>query len=323
MTASPALFQESIPADEPAKIAKLIELQQALHQRSGAPTKRAQHPKHHGLLHGEMIVSDAFDSDLKVGLFALPGRYPIVARCSNGLAFDDSQKDVHGLAIRIRGLENGQIQDLLAIDQSEFFIRNLDVYQALLEAKLNGGGRAGTLGRYLMASWNPLQWRFHDASLLLKIGQTLESFLATDYFSTTPYRLGPLAVKFRIKFVVPGGLIMQGGSQEDKLGVRLAAQLQRGPVVATLSFQKQQDPKTEPTEDPTVPWKTPWREVATLNFHQGQVPNAVENMQEAEELEFNPWHCLDEHQPLGAINRARKPIYEALVKQRKSSQPTS
>ena len=35
-----------------------------------------------------------------------------------------------------------------------------------------------------------------------------------------------------------------------------------------------------------------------------------------ENLSFNPWHCLPEHKPLGAVNRARKRIYAEISRRR-------
>jgi hypothetical protein len=36
----------------------------------------------------------------------------------------------------------------------------------------------------------------------------------------------------------------------------------------------------------------------------------------AEKIAFNPWNTLQEHQPLGGMNRARKHIYTELAKLR-------
>jgi hypothetical protein len=36
----------------------------------------------------------------------------------------------------------------------------------------------------------------------------------------------------------------------------------------------------------------------------------------AERLAFSPWHALEAHRPLGAINRARRDVYEKMSKSR-------
>jgi len=36
----------------------------------------------------------------------------------------------------------------------------------------------------------------------------------------------------------------------------------------------------------------------------------------AENLSYSPWHALKEHEPVGAINRARLPVYEQMARLR-------
>ena len=42
-----------------------------------------------------------------------------------------------------------------------------------------------------------------------------------------------------------------------------------------------------------------------------------ENSKACENLEFNPWHSLQAHQPLGGINRLRRKVYKTSAKHRK------
>ncbi len=68
-----------------------------------------------------------------------------------------------------------------------------------------------------------------------------------------------------------------------------------------------------PIENPTVAWDedaSPYVTIATFEAApQVAWENGVSQNQEAA-LAFSPWHGLAAHQPLGAINRARKPVYE-------------
>ena len=69
-----------------------------------------------------------------------------------------------------------------------------------------------------------------------------------------------------------------------------------------------------PVEDPSRVWSlelSPPRKVATLRILQQEFDTpAIDTF--GENLSFTPWHCLPEHRPLGAINRARKIVYEIL-----------
>jgi hypothetical protein len=50
-----------------------------------------------------------------------------------------------------------------------------------------------------------------------------------------------------------------------------------------------------------------------------QAFDTPERMKEAEDMSFDPWHALAEHRPLGGINRARRAVYAASLKLRRSS----
>lgn len=87
-----------------------------------------------------------------------------------------------------------------------------------------------------------------------------------------------------------------------------------------------------PIEDPTASWGehvSPFRRVALV-----RVPRQVfwpesgmpETVMEAtgdmvdlgEHMSFNPWHSLSDHAPLGGINQARRRVYRAIARSRRS-----
>ena len=79
-------------------------------------------------------------------------------------------------------------------------------------------------------------------------------------------------------------------------------------------MQFQTDPYKMPIEDPGVTWDealSPFRKVATVTIP-SQAFNTPERWKFADNLSFNPWHCLPEHRPLGGISRARRQVYQAL-----------
>ena len=81
-----------------------------------------------------------------------------------------------------------------------------------------------------------------------------------------------------------------------------------------------------PIDDPTEPWsqlKSPFKPVATLTIPRQvfwPAPGMPRTISEAtaemvelgENMSFNPWHSLKEHEPLGGINLARRRIYSEL-----------
>jgi hypothetical protein len=85
---------------------------------------------------------------------------------------------------------------------------------------------------------------------------------------------------------------------------------------ATFEFcvQLQVDPESTPIEDATVEWKegdSPYQVVARIRIPQ-QAFESADQMALGERISFNPWNCLEPHQPLGGMNRARRAIYTAL-----------
>ena len=75
---------------------------------------------------------------------------------------------------------------------------------------------------------------------------------------------------------------------------------------------------TQPVEDPTICWSTQkkctrreWVAVITIPRQEVDTHSAL-----AEMLAFSPWQALKEHEPLGAISRARLPTYRNMAKRR-------
>lgn len=75
--------------------------------------------------------------------------------------------------------------------------------------------------------------------------------------------------------------------------------------------QFQTDADKMPIEDSRVEWKAFFFKVATIKILPPSFDSS-EQMEFCENLSYTPWHSLPKHQPLGAINRCRKPIYNTI-----------
>ena len=76
--------------------------------------------------------------------------------------------------------------------------------------------------------------------------------------------------------------------------------------------------KAMPVEDASVEWsedRAPFRKVARIVIPR-QTFDTPERMGICEHLSFNPWRSLLDHRPIGGINRARRPVYEAVSQRR-------
>src|SRR5262249_45420660 len=142
-----------------------------------------------------------------------------------------------------------------------------------------------------------------------------DSPLRISYWSTTPSKLGPLAVKYRASPDLAGAPPVPAIDSPERFRLVMAAHLAAAEARFAFSVQVQTDPVAMPVEDPTVAWDAPWQKVAEIRIPP-QTFDTAEQLKFGEDLSFTPWHSRPEHRPLGGINRARKEIYRAISEQR-------
>ena len=318
MSALPELNHETVEPNEESLIQRIVTLQRQLHDKSGPKIRRAQHPKHHGLANGELVVDADLPEELRHGIFSDARSYPVWFRFSNGRGDDDTKPTLHGLALKVTGLEQDTDQDFLMVDHPVFFIRNLEEYVALFEAQVNAGD--GIPLSFFFPSFSPFRWRIASFFRLRAVRKKLGNVLGVTYFSATPYQLGPHAIKFSLLPHHSNGGNPARGDDADFLGKRLSNHLKGNSASFDFRVLLQTDPAAMPVEDPTVNWEeaspaSAWRKVATIHLPP-QVPDSEERQRLAEDIAFSPWNTLDEHRPLGGINRARRVVYEALSNDR-------
>lgn len=330
----PELAEEAIPADEASLIARLVDQNLALLNEKERPVRRGQHAKHHGCVLADFEVEPGLPDELRHGLFAEPKSFKALIRFSNGEARDDRKGDAHGMAIKLfdvpgdKLLEPCDTHDFILLDQPLFFIRNVPDYVGLFDALLKA--KASVIPKLLffmprfavelgLVYFSFLSDRPTELAILKRtVSSKPETPLATTYHSTTPYRLGPHAVRWSAVPHVADLPAYTSADTPDKLRHALATQLGGGEARFDFMAQLQTDAAAMPIEDPTQPWdaaKSPPRKLATIRMPI-QRPDTRELMDFCENLTFNPWRCLAEHRPLGGINRARRQVYTAVSKRR-------
>lgn len=330
----PELAQETIPANEPALIERLVAQNLALLDETTRPTRRGQHPKHHGCVHGEFIVNEHLEDRFRHGLFAKPARFPALIRFSNGAAMDDRKGDAHGMAFKLfnvpgdKLLGPGDTHDFVLIDHPVFFARDVlgyvELFDAILRAKQSILPKlAFFLPRMLAEMGHVYLTHLHNhpdevAIMRAMISKQPDNPLHLKYWSTTPYLLGPQAVHWAVAPQPSPFKPAAPANSPDKLRLAMAEQLAKGGAAFDFMCQFQTDASEMPIEDPRQEWseiRSRWHKLATLKLPP-QKPDTPALMEFCEHLSFNPWRCLPDHRPLGGVNRARKAIYEALSKRR-------
>lgn len=85
----------------------------------------------------------------------------------------------------------------------------------------------------------------------------------------------------------------------------------------SFCIERLRNPNNIDVEDSTQSWKgiADLIPVATLKI-ETEAPADIN----VDGLRFNPWHFLPAHEPLGAINLARKDIYDVLAHKRQREQ---
>jgi catalase len=295
-------------------------------KESAEPGLRGQHSKGHGVVWAEFTVESGLPEDLKVGVFKEPGKtFPAWIRFSNAVDKDDTKNGLHGMAIKLMDVEGEKVlpdekdettQDFILVDHPVFFLRNAQDSADFFNALAESSGKPPL--KFFIPAANPLKWHAHEFQILLAMKRKkIESPLATEYWSTTPYQLGSMAVKFSTKPI--GSQTKPSASKtKDYLHTAMVEQLKTQDVSFDFLVQRQTDPLKMPLEDPTVEWsekESPFQKVATIRIPR-QGFDSPEQTAFGEDLAFTPWHSLPEHAPLGSINQARKIIYQSLSEQR-------
>jgi hypothetical protein len=153
--------------------------------------------------------------------------------------------------------------------------------------------------------------------------------LQSEYWSATPYSLGPHAVRWAVRPLPidpplgkPDAHAMADPAlhaKQNELRAHLVAHLSQRRALFDFYVQVQTDANAMPVEDPTIAWDervSPPRKIGQLEIN-AQIFDTEHKRALGEGLSFTPWHSLPEHRPLGGINRARRAVYLALAAQRR------
>ncbi len=315
--------EEIIPENEAADIQAAADLSvnivDALQTTYAA---RGVHAKDHACVKAYVDVNQDIHPKLQHGVFATPGKqYKSWIRFSNSgsnmAKSDDNAKDARGMAIKLlnvgHNLNGTTTQEFIAHNSPAFFVTSVDDYNQFVAGKGNP--------KYYIQGYNPFKWRLRELwQLVTAYAPPPHSPLWTQYFSNTAYKLGPHNVKFMMQSCnqPPSETMHETVDQSadpDFLKYTLTQELANDNACMQLSVQLQDATKNMPIEDATVLWKekdSPFIPVAQINILKQAFDTQQQQQQQfCENLSFSPWNALAAHQPIGALNRARKFVYEA------------
>lgn len=299
------------------------------------PAMRDAHAKPHGCVRATFDVDTGLPNELRQGVFVPGKRYQAWIRFSNGASEinPDKGKDARGMAIKLTGVAGEKIlpeekdaktQDFIMINHPFFFVDSPKQYLAMLKGfhKKIITEKPNVLNNLAAAS----QLGLHNTRLALKIsGSRIANPLHEQYWSMTPYRLGVgpdrKAIKFFAKSCSDDKLKSPGffsRPDADYLQKTMASTLSSSDACFNFYVQTFKDFESTPIEQSTVEWKedaAPPVLVAKITIPAQQFESSAQTTF-CENLSYTPWHALPEHQPLGAVNRARRVVYTAVSKLR-------
>jgi len=270
---------------------------------------RGVHAKGHACVKAYIDVLPDINQQLQHGVFANPGHeYKAWIRFSNSgsnmAKADDHAKDARGMAIKLlnagENVNGGTTQEFIAHNSPAFFVTTVEDYNQFVATKGDP--------MYFVQGYNPFKWRVRELwQLVTAYAEPPISPLWTEYFSNTAYKLGPHNVKFKMQ----------------ACGAQPAKELSEGDACMQLAVQLQDTSKQMPIEDATVLWKegdSPFMPVADITILEQKFDTPAQQ-QFCENLSFSPWNALADHRPIGALNRARKFVYDASANYRHKQLP--
>ena len=330
----PVSTQEEVPVGEAAMTQDTLQTAIKIvdQHRDNTRYLRDAHAKAHGCVKAEVVVLDDLDPALRQGVFAQPGKtWQAVMRLSNGNAYPqfDSMRDARGMAIKLQDVPGTQLiqsqqgrneQDFVMFNHPNFFVSDVAEYRQNIGAQADG--------QKVMAffpTWDPRSWQIrHLFIALATLAPAPASPTQTTYFSVSPYKFGAANAKYRVApdpdscpaYTLPA----QNEALPNFLRSALNQQLSRDRVPAcfVLQIQRQNANRFMPIEDTSIEWKesdAPFETVAIVKVPAQDFDTPRENLA-CDNLSFNPWHGIEEHRPIGGINRLRKAVYDGVSQYR-------
>jgi hypothetical protein len=293
---------------------------------------RSVHAKTHGLLLGELTVEAGLPDAYAQGLFARPGTYPVVMRLSTtpGDILNDDVSTPRGMAIKVVGVAGARVEGSEHDVTQDFVLVNGPVFTAPTAKKFLGGAKllaattdkAPNLKRLFSAAARGAEHALEavggGSATIKALGGHPETHpLGETYYSQVPILYGRYMAKVQVVPVSKALTALAGRAVDlkdrpDGLRDAVVAHFAREGGEWEVRVQLCVDLDTMPIEDASVEWPqdaSPYVTVARLTAAPQKAYGEALARRVDEGMQFNPWHALAAHRPLGSIMRVRKAVY--------------
>lgn len=309
---------------DPVQALKEMFVTKPMGERIGGGQDPAERPvfrKPHGVAGGTFEVVPHLPEELRVGVFA-GKEYPAWVRFSSDTPPTTSDlKTTCGIGIKLFDVPGRKIlPPNTEATTHDFVLQNHDVFFVDTIQEMCEFTYFGTVlkdyPRYLAE--HP-----KTARILAAMEKTVPSVLESTYWSGLPSKFGAERhVKYKLVPVGTAGEPLPGLSSDapEYLRIDLRHRLLAEEAVFHFFVQFRTDPDRMPLDEATVRWKesaSPPVHVGTLRLPRQDV-EAPGQAEYGENLAFNSWHALPEHEPVGSVAEARKVVYQAAADLRRS-----
>lgn len=297
---------------------------------------RGAHAKSHGLLKGELKIYENLPEELRQGIAKTPTTYPVIIRLSTSPPdiYHDAIAAYRGFAIKLIGVSGKKLhpepnardavtQDFILANGKNLPTR--DVHQYLKQVYM--GDRLMNLPQ-AVAKWATVGMRAFAATKRAFgsdyiggcAGQALPltHILGNSFYTTAPVRFGDYVAKLNVEPVseslktlhgIPTGM-----RHRNVLRDTVVEFFRKNSVEYEFRAQLCTDLKRMPVEDGTVEWpedESPYRAFGKITVPAQEAYSPERRAYVDDVLSWNPWHCIEEHQPLGSLMRVRRQVYFA------------
>jgi hypothetical protein len=276
------------------------------------PVRRAVFLKPHGVAKAKFIIIPQLPLKYRVGIFAQDCFDAWLRFSSDTVPGAPDMKTTVGVGIKLFGVPGKKLlpgdEDALTAD---FLMQNMDIFFVDTAQDMCEFTKAGVVNHdyehYLKD--HPVTKKILD-----DMAKVVPSCLATDYWSGLPHAFGDKEfVKYKLEKVDPPFTPPPPQNSADYLAADLRARLNMGEAQFRFMVQFRTQPENMPLDKATVPWnetESPPVELGKIVIHQQDI-TAQGQAEYGENLSFNPWRTLKEHEPQGSISEARKVVYQA------------
>jgi hypothetical protein len=320
------LAEERIQPDEEALTQSIIdtfkEQMRGLWKPGGF--ERGGNTKTHGIVRAEFIVHDGLPPQFRHGIFKEPRTYRAWVRFSGPGPYVTPDIDDVGfmsISIKLMGVPGDKLmkdeehtQDMFGVSPPTFVTPDTRANAQLQRESLKNASIF-----YFVNFHRPHLLDFIMQGLWIK---TQSSPFEAPYFSCVPYLLGKeQAMQYSVwpksntKTPIPR---LPLRPPDDYLRQAMVKALDQGDVELDFRIQLQTDSHLMPLENAAVLWPerlSPRVSVATLRIPKQKFDSPAQ-IAFARRLSYNPWHCIEDHRPLGNQSRARFRMYHELSEYR-------